>query len=127
MAGRGPAPKHSSIRARRNSPIAATIHLPSEGRKKKAPDWPLPSDQRLRSAVDSCETECALLEDELAHADGDEEKPAIRRDYRRAVARREVALNDLEISEAQELKLWRTLWTLPQAVAWERLGYLNEV
>lgn len=126
MAGHGPAPKHASVRARRNAPMANTIQLPAEGRKGPAPAWPLPADRDLRGSVDMAETEVALLDDEVAREDG-EGAPQLRRDLRRARARLEVAMSDLRISEEQELALWRTLWALPQAVAWQRLGYLNEV
>lgn len=126
MAGRGPAPKHPTTRARRNAPLANMTQLPAEGRRGKPPAWPLPADRDLRAALDLAETEAGLIEDEIAHQDG-EADPALRRDLRRALARAEVAEADLRITAAEELKLWATLWALPQAVAWERLGYLNEV
>lgn len=127
MAGHGPPPKHSSVRARRNAPLANTIKLPAEGRKEPPPAWPLPPDQRLRSTVDQAETEAALIEAELALENDADLRWKLRRDLRRAHARVEVANADLKISEMQELALWKTLWSLPQAVAWERLHYLNEV
>jgi hypothetical protein len=126
MAGRGPAPKHPTTRARRNAPMANMTYLPAEGRKGKPPAWPLPADRDLRAALDLAETEAGLIEDEIAHEDG-EADPAMRRDLRRALARVVVAEGDLRVTEAEELRLWATLWALPQAVAWERHGYLNEV
>jgi hypothetical protein len=126
MAGHGPPPKHPTTRARRNAPMANTTQLPAEGRKGKPPVWPLPADRDLRAALGLAETEAGLIEDEIAHQDG-EADPALRRDLRRALARVVVAEGDLRITEAEELRLWATLWALPQAVAWERLGYLNEV
>lgn len=126
MPGRGPAPKHPSVRARRNAPSSHLIQLPAEGRKGEAPAWPLAADRDLRATVDRAETEAALVEDAIAHEDG-EARQQLRREWRRAVAALEVALSDLRVTEQEELKLWATLWALPQAVAWERLGYLHEV
>jgi hypothetical protein len=126
MGGRGPAQKHPSVRARRNAPLANLTQLPAEGRKAPAPPWPLPTDRGLRASIELAEANAALLEDEIAHNDG-EGSPKLRRDLRRAWAHLEVAESDRRISEAEELQLWRTLWALPQAVAWERMGYLNEV
>ena len=126
MAGHGPPPKHPTTRARRNAPLANTTQLPAEGRKGKPPAWPLPTDRDLRAALDLAETEAGLIEDEIAHQDG-EADPALRRDLRRALAAAEVAAADVRITAEEELRLWSTLWALPQAVAWERLGYLNEV
>lgn len=37
----GPAPKPDSERRRRNAPMANTVRLPREGRKGRAPKWPL--------------------------------------------------------------------------------------
>jgi hypothetical protein len=106
--------------------LANTVQLPAEGRTAKAPAWPLPADRDLRAAVELAETEVGLLDDQIAHEDG-EAAQKLRREWRRACAVLEVAENDLRISEQEELKLWVTLWALPQAVAWERMGYLNEV
>lgn len=128
MAGHGSPPKHPSTRRRRNPPIANMVQLPAEGRTGKTPAWPLPPDQRLRRAVDLAETEAALLERELAEGVDDvDERAKLRRELRRLMARVEVARNDLLISERSELALWKVLWRLPQAVAWERQHYLNEV
>lgn len=107
--------------------MANTTHLPAEGRKGAPPAWPLPPDQRLRATVDYAETEAALIEADLAHVDDVDERRKLRSEWRRAAARVEVARNDLLISEKSELALWKVLWALPQAVAWERLSYLNEV
>lgn len=127
MPGHGPPQKHSSTRVRRNAPLANTIKLPAEGRKGPVPSWPLPPDQRLRAEVDMAETEAALLETEIAGVDDLDERAKLRRGLRRLLARAEVARSDLLISEKSELALWKVLWALPQAVAWERFGYLNEV
>lgn len=37
--------------------------------------------------------------------------------------------SDDDTDEAREIEsgLWRDLWSLPQAVAWDRLGYVHEV
>lgn len=107
--------------------MANMTQLPAEGRKGKTPAWPLPPDQRLRASVDAAETEAALIEAELQHVTDAEDRRKLRGDLRRALVRAEVAANDLRISEKQELSLWKVLWALPQAVAWERLDYLNEV
>lgn len=103
--------------------------LPAEGRQGPAPDWPLPVDRELRSAIEAAEVNVALLEGELAQCEDADLKSKLRRDFRRAAAALEVAKSDLLITEDQELTLWATLWKLPQAVAWEKRSgkYLNEV
>lgn len=127
MAGHGPPPKHSTVRARRNAPLANTTKLPAEGRKGPAPEWPLPPDRQLRASVDLAETEAALLEADMGLCDDIDERRKMRSALRRLLARVEVAQADLRISEKHELALWKVLWALPQAVMWERLGYLNEI
>jgi hypothetical protein len=106
--------------------MANMVQLPAEGRKGPAPAWPLAADRDLRGAVDKAETAVGLIDDEIAHEDGDSTQQ-LRRERRRALAALHVAEEDLRVSEDQELGLWRDLWALPQAVAWERIGYLREV
>lgn len=69
----GPPPKHPSVRRRSNRSKARFV-LPSEGRKGKAPKWPLPGRQL-----------------------------------------------------PGEADVWRALWSTPQAVAWEHLGWVRTV
>jgi hypothetical protein len=83
MAGRGPAPKDPAQRRRRNK-TSTRMALPAEGRKGRAPKWPL------------------ML------AEGRDEDAS-------------------KLLRKLEAALWRDLWKLPQAVAWERLGYTREV
>lgn len=127
----GPAPKHASLRARRNAPTAATLMLPGKGCKMPAPEWPLLPERGLTNAIivaKSMIEQCELaLHDAEATSDHDLLNKA-KRDLRNANAQLDVAEHDKDVTEAEELKLWAKLWTLPQAEAWHRLGgYTNEV
>jgi hypothetical protein len=127
----GPAPKHSSVRARRNAPTANTVRLPVKGCAIAAPDWPLLSERSLEIAIviaKSMIEQCELaLQDAEAFTDHGERDKA-KKELRRANAQMDVAEHDKTVNEAEELKLWRKLWALPQACAWRGDGgYSNEI
>jgi hypothetical protein len=116
----GPAPKHPSVRARRNDARKDFVSLPSEGRKGKAPAWPLRPDldtaARLSVAVGLCET----LEEQLANEDDGRKRRTILRQLEKAQVDAERWRAMVENGQEAELALWAELWLTPQAVEWER-------
>lgn len=127
MAGMGPAPKPANARQRRNATFATT-KLPAEGRKGRAPAWPLIPDVVMATRRDLAEAKVALLEDKLTEAEL-EDKPTARIELQLDRARERLAIIEAQLREqrALEARLWRDLWKLPQAVAWEKLGWLRDV
>ena len=126
MPGMGPPPKPANQRARRNATVAMT-QLPAEGRQGPAPVWPLPADVRLTALVKS-------LRDEVRRADAAVEDAATRKELTAAQARStkahrvlDVAVVTLRESGKHERSIWADLWSLPQAVVWERTGWTREV
>lgn len=127
MAGMGPAPKPANQRQRRNATYATT-KLPAEGRKGRAPAWPLIPDVVMATRRRLAEAKVRLLEEKLLEAELDA-KPTARIELQLDKARERLAILEAQLAEqkALEAKLWRDLWKLPQAVAWERLGWLRDV
>jgi hypothetical protein len=127
----GPAPKHSSIRARRNAPTANTMKLPGSGCVLEAPVWPLLPERSLQTAIIIAKSMIEQSELAVHDADAFSDHSAVdraKRELRRANAQLDVAEHDKLVTEAEELKLWRKLWALPQACAWRRDGgYANEI
>lgn len=120
MAGMGPPPKPDDQRRRRNATVAMT-KLPAEGRKGPAPKWPLIPDVVMSARRDVAAAKVEELELDLA-----EGKPVERR-LDAARERLEILNRQLAEQKALEASLWRDLWKLPQAVQWERLGWLRDV
>lgn len=123
MPGMGPAPKHRDQRARRNATLATT-QLPAEGRKGRAPSWPLGPDAKLAGRVEYLAGEVRRMEKDF----GDEiPTPAARR--RLAKLREDLAIQRIIRREASkaERALWLALWKTPQATEWERLRWDREV
>lgn len=123
----GPPPKDPSVRARRNATVAMT-KLPAEGRKKPSPKWPLVADVVMTARRDMLAQKIERLTSDRNDLLDDGKSPA-------AVDRKvDSALEALGILDAQliaqrelEAELWADLWALPQAVEWERLGWLRDV
>ncbi|MEU4367539.1 hypothetical protein [Micromonospora chersina] len=127
MAGMGPPPKDPGTRVRRNATVAMTT-LPAQGRPGAAPRWPLIPDVVMTTRRDLAKAKVAELREKLAEA---EETDAPTGPIER---RLDLALEKLAILEAQlrhqrklETSLWKDLWGLPQAVEWERLGWMRDV
>jgi hypothetical protein len=102
--------------------------LPAEGRKKRAPNWPLIPDVILTVRRDLANDKVERLRYDIneAEAAGQPTGPLERR--------LDAALETLTICERQlaeqrklEAVLWKDLWSLPQAVQWERLGWTRDV
>jgi len=120
MAGMGPPPKADDQRRRRNASVATT-KLPAEGRTGRAPRWPLIPDVVMSARRDIAAAKVEDLEFELG-----EGKPVERK---LDAAKERLLILDRQLAEQKKLEaeLWRDLWRLPQAVQWERLGWMRDV
>lgn len=127
MAGNGPPPKPAGQRQRRNATVAMT-RLPAEGRKGRAPTWPLIPDVVMTTRRTLAAGKVAVLEDKLAEAELDD-KPTSQLELKLDRARERLAILDAQLAAQRDLeaRMWRDLWRLPQAVAWERLAWFRDV
>lgn len=116
----GPAPKHPSTRARRNNPKAGFETLPAQGRKGKAPAWPLLPDPAMVAERDIAESKIAAVQVELESADDGRTRGRLRRQLAQAEMSAAVLSLKIEQSRDAEVALWELLWADPQAVMWER-------
>lgn len=111
--------------ARRRNARVGPIVLPSEGRRGRAPKWPLPANPRLTARINLLQDAVDELE-ERELADG-----KLSRTDRTALTRKTEALaiarEERSVIEATEKELWSELWKTPQAVEWERLRWTREV
>ena len=127
MGGMGPPPKNPAQRHRRNATVAMT-QLPAEGRKGRAPAWPLIPDVVMATRRDLAAKLVLALQYQLAEL-RDEGKPTGPAERKLEQAEERLAILNAQLAEqkALEAKVWRELWKLPQATAWERLGWLRDV
>lgn len=123
----GPAPKHPSVRARRNNPKADFRSLPAEGRTGAAPAWPLQADVQATAALELNRDKVAALQVELEEAEDGRTKGRLRRSLNQAEM--VVATLTLRLEQARdaEVALWEDLWSMPQAVMWEESHAAREV
>lgn len=126
MPGMGPPPKPDAERRRRNATVAMT-RLPAEGRTKRAPNWPLIADVVLTTRHEMAEAKVSALEFELEEARGTSQAGYVERKL--DAAREKAAIMAAQLREQRKLEalLWRELWSTPQAVQWERLGWTRDV
>lgn len=122
VAGMGPAPKPTERRARRNATPASAV-LPAAGRDGKVPRWPLAPNLKLSSGLRAATERKERLE--AQHET--EPSPALERQI--ALLEERIALleDQIKASARAERAVWRELWAAPQAVEWERQGWLREV
>lgn len=102
--------------------------LPAQGREgKRAPNWPLIPDVVLTARRNLAADKVELLEYTLAEAESAARRAAVERKL--DTARETLAILEAQLREQRKLEavLWRDLWKLPQAVQWERLGWLRDV
>lgn len=125
MAGMGPPPKHPTQRRRTNATVAM-VELPANGRPGPTPEWPL-----IPDIVTSAQRDLAAAKVERLRAEREEASGSSIGAFERKL---DAALERLEIFERRlahqadlEQALWVDLWRLPQAVAWEKLGWLRDV
>lgn len=114
----GPASKDPSRRARRNSSTALRA-LPTQGRKGKAPTWPLMPDSVRTAQYELAQDRITNLEGEIENADDGRTKGRLRRQL--AAAEQTAAIMKLQIEQQtdMELELWQMLWSTPQATMWD--------
>lgn len=117
------APKVDPVR--RNSRVGP-LRLPAEGRTGEAPAWPLSPDlgAATRLKLVNEDIDAASLD---AQSDDDKAAKAAQRKLIRLREKAEILTAELDAAEAEESQLWSQLWSTPQAVAWERLGYTRVV
>ncbi len=125
MAGNGPAPSANS--RRRNAQLPMTM-LPANGREGDPPAWPLLDDVTMTARCDAArrlrdELELQLLEPELTGR----RRAAAQKKYDAALTEANILEKKLEAQQGIEAEIWGGLWHLPQAVMWERLGWVREV
>ena len=117
----GPKGKDPSQRIRRNKTPGA-IQLPAEGRKGKAPAFPLGPDLNVKAALRVAEAKLEQLQWKREEGGKVSEQ---------TMTRAEEKVERLQLVVAgqrdAELALWTKLWATPQAVEWEALGWLDEV
>ena len=115
----GPAPKHPSVRARRNNPKAGFTSLPASGRSGKAPGWPLPADAKATALYELAQDRIASLTVEVETEEDGRKKGRLRRTL--AQAEQSAAIMKLQIEQQADLEdgLWSLLWATPQAKLWE--------
>lgn len=127
MAGMGPPPKPADQRRRRNATVAMT-ELPAEGRTGETPEWPLIPDVVMTARRDLAQAKVDELEYDAAEAQ-ESGKPVGPIERRLDIAREKLMILERQLAEQKRLEaeLWNSLWGLPQAVQWERLGWLRDV
>lgn len=123
----GPAPKHPSVRQRRNNAKKDFRSLPAEGRQGDAPAWPLLPDLSLTAKLEFNRDRIADLQLKYESEEDGRKKGGIRRNLDKAEM--EVAQLELIIEQARdaEVGLWIELWATPQAVIWEEAHAEREV
>ncbi|WP_129590631.1 hypothetical protein [Sanguibacter massiliensis] len=124
----GPAPKHPSVRARKNNPKAGFRVLPADGREGAAvPPWPLQPDVEKQAAFELARDRVAALQVEVEEAEDGRTKGRLRRDLNKNEML--VATLGLQIEQARdaEVALWAELWAMPQAAIWEESHSGREV
>jgi hypothetical protein len=122
MAGMGPPPKSPENRVRRNATVSMT-KLPASGRQGPTPKWPLIPDVVMSARRDLAASKVERLKFEL------ENDPKPNTEYRLEQAEERLAILQRQLAEQKRLEeeVWTDLWATPQAVAWERLGWLRDV
>ncbi|WP_416902745.1 hypothetical protein [Micromonospora echinospora] len=102
--------------------------LPAEGRTGPAPRWPLIPDVVLTTRKKLADAKVQRLEYDLEVAQ-DENRPTGPIERKLDQAREVAAIMAAQLREQRKLEasLWKDLWTLPQAVQWERLGWTRDV
>lgn len=126
MAGMGPPPKRPEARARTNQTFAQT-RLPAEGRRGRAPAWPLPLDVVLAAKRDLARRRARIAAGELEAATATEAQAAARLRLDAAQDAASVLDAQLRVQTRLERVLWSAAWKTPQAVAWDRLGWRRDV
>lgn len=121
------APKHPSVRGRRNAANAGFRSLPVGGRVGPVPVWPLADDVRRVAQLEDARDRVLDLQVRLEAESDARVKGRLRRDlskYQLVAATVEL---QLEQARDAEVALWGDLWRMPQAVMWEESSAGREV
>lgn len=128
MAGDGPAPKHPSVRRRRNASSAGSLRsLPRKGRSGAAPKWPLAPDVVMSATLEHQRDKISGLQLDLDQAEDGRSRGRIRRDLDKLEISTSILALRIEQSTDAEVELWSSLWSIPQAVMWEESHAHREV
>ena len=122
----GPAPKHPSVRARRNDPRKGFRAL-TGGISGEKPSWPLPAMPRAAALVQFLTDKVALLNAELDHTDDGRTRGRLRKQI--DAASRELLETQWQLEQQldAEKQLWDELWEMPQAEIWQETHAVREV
>jgi hypothetical protein len=95
--------------------------LPAGGRSSPAPEWPLIPDVVMAARRDLAEAKVEHLRYDLS-----EGKPV---EFHLERAEEKLAILERQLAEQKRLEaqVWDDLWTTPQSIAWEQLGWLRDV
>lgn len=123
----GPPPKPDDQRRRRNATVAM-VRLPAGGRTKRAPNWPLIPDVVMTVRRDLAAAKVERLECDLVELQ-EAGRPIGALERRLDQAREQLAILNAQLREQRKLEalLWRDLWSTPQSVQWELLGWTRDV
>lgn len=125
MAGIGPAPKHPSVRRRRNDPKRGFRVL--SGVVGDVPAWPLQPDVARSTLLEVQRDRIVAMQVDVESAADGRTRARINREMHKAEL--QVAQLALEIDQARdaEVALWHDLWAMPQAELWRDAHALREV
>lgn len=114
----GPAPKHPSVRQRRNKPKADFRSLPATGYTGETPPWPLAGDVRLKAQHEHGVDQVAKLQVAIEEATDGRTRGRLRREL--AKAEINVAVDGLRLKQTADAEraMWAELWQSPQAAIW---------
>lgn len=121
----GPPPDPNALRRDRKADKDGWLTLPEEGRKGRAPKFPLQPDIRLIVALESATQQREMLVAQLEDAEvipkkGYAKLAALDQKIAEIKAR-------IKAAKGREAELWNDLWRTPQAVAWDALRWTREV
>lgn len=121
----GPAPKHPSVRARRNDPKKDFRVL--TGRAGETPEWPLRPDVGQTARLEVMQDRIARTQAEMAATTDGRKRGRLKRELDKLEP--EAAILKLQIEQAadEEKELWAELWGFPQAQLWEENHSHREV
>lgn len=126
MPGMGPPPKPADQRARRNATVAM-IRLPADGRKGRAPAWPLDADIGIDAELFEAKRNLLDIRDELKWATTARDRSALRRKQDRLNKKVAELEAKKKFTTAAEKKIWAALWKTPQSTQWQKRGWFREV
>lgn len=123
----GPAPKHPSVRQRRNKPKADFRSLPATGYTGETPPWPLEADVKMTAELDYTQDRVAQLQAQLEATTDGRRRPRIQRELDKHAMQATMLQMQLERAKDSEQALWAKLWHSPQAVVWAESHTEHEV